>query len=197
MNSSLPAYYENHAHAFFADTVALDLTPLYERFLTYLPAGSAILDAGCGSGRDAKAFLQHGYVVTAFDASPLLAQLATAHTGLSIKVQRFQDLDESERFDGIWACASLLHVPLADLLDVFQRLACALKPGGILYASWKYGHSERQDGDRRFQDMDEANLNTLLMSARCFTTLDVWITSDSRPARAHENWLNALLRRTA
>ncbi len=142
-----------------------------------------ILDAGCGSGRDAKAFLERGYTVSAFDASPVLARLATVHTGLP-------------RFDGIWACASLLHVPLADLPDVFQRLDRALKPGGVLYASWKSGQGERQDGDRRFTDLDEAHLDVLLRAARCFTTLEVWTTVDSRPARAHERWLNALLRRT-
>ncbi|MDQ5908786.1 MAG: hypothetical protein QG599_879 [Pseudomonadota bacterium] len=190
------AYYHAHADRFFAETVALDLTPLYAPFLARLPVGGTILDAGCGSGRDARAFLERGYTVSAFDASPSLARLAAAHTGLPVTVQRFQELDESERFDGIWACASLLHVPLADLPDVLRRLARALKPEGVLYASWKYGQGERQDGNRRFTDLDEAGLDALLQTLSIWTPLTVWTSADRRPDRPDALWLNALLRRT-
>ncbi|HRW67863.1 MAG TPA: class I SAM-dependent methyltransferase [Candidatus Competibacter sp.] len=188
------AYYETYAQAFFEDTVALDLTPLYEPFLARIPAGGAILDAGCGSGRDARAFLERGYSVTAFDASPTLARLAATHTGLPVHVQRVQDLDQRRRFDGIWACASLLHVPSCELPDVLRRLAAALKPGGILYASFKYGQGERERGGRRFTDLDEAGLAALLQVAPYFTVLETWMTADRRPERAAERWLNSVLR---
>jgi SAM-dependent methyltransferase len=193
MNPSSINYYETHAQTFFADTVALDMAPLYARFLERLPPGGSILDAGCGSGRDTRAFLERGYAVTAFDASPTLAQLASAYCGLPVAVLRVQDMAWEARFDGIWACASLLHVPLWELPEVLRRLATALKPGGILYASFKYGRGEREQGGRRFTDLDEAGLAALLHAAPYFTMLETWITADQRPERAAERWLNSLL----
>ena len=194
MDAASIAYYETHAPAFFGDTVALDLTPLYARFLEWLPAGSAILDAGCGSGRDTRAFLESGYTVTAFDASPTLARLASAHCGLPVPVLRVQELDRSARFDGIWACASLLHVPWRELPEVLRRLAVALKPGGVLYASFKYGSGEREHQGRRFTDLDAVGLASLLQAAPYFMILETWMTADRRPERAEERWLNLLLK---
>ncbi|MCB1920522.1 MAG: class I SAM-dependent methyltransferase [Candidatus Competibacteraceae bacterium] len=188
------AYYEAHAQAFFDDTVALDVSPLYEPFLARIPAGGAILDAGCGSGRDTRAFLERGYVVTAFDAAPTLAKRASKHCGIPVPVLRVQDLDGPTSFDGVWACASLLHVPWPELPEVLQRLAVALKPGGILYASFKYGSGEREQEGRRFTDLDEAGLAALLHAAPYFTVLETWITADQRPERAVERWFNLLLK---
>lgn len=186
-------YYQNHAQAFFTETVALDLSPLYARFLAHVPPAAAILDAGCGSGRDSRAFLERGYHVTAFDASSALAELATAHSGLPVQVLRFAELDWRACFDGIWACASLLHVPLEALPDVLRRLALALKPNGILYASFKYGRGEREHGGRRFTDLDETGLTTLLQAAPFFTVRETWTTRDQRPNRTDALWFNTLL----
>jgi SAM-dependent methyltransferase len=120
------------------------MSPLYTRFLYWLPNSGHILDAGCGSGRDAFAFQKRGYQVAAFDASPTLAKFAATYCGLSVQVMRFQEINWLRRFDGIWACASLLHVPAAELPDVLIRMADALKPRGVLYASFKYGQGERE-----------------------------------------------------
>lgn len=188
------AYYEDQAAAFFAETVTVDMAPLYGRFLDQVPAGGHILDAGCGSGRDALAFHRLGYRVSAFEASPRLAELASAHCGLAVDVRRFQEIDWEERFDGIWACASLLHVPLAELPEVFRRLARALKPGGVLYASFKYGSGEREQGGRRFTDLDEPGLAALVEAVPGLVVIETWTTGDRRPGREHERWLNALLR---
>ena len=187
------AYYEEHAQTFFDGTVALDLSPLHQRFLAHLPTGGHILDAGCGSGRDARAFLEQGYTVTAFDAAPALAELASVHCGLPVQVLRLEEIDWQARFDGIWACASLLHLALPELPDVLRRLATALKPGGVLFTSFKQGHGEREYGGRRFTDLDEAGLTALLQTAPCFTMLETWITVDRRPDRADDRWLNTVL----
>jgi 2-polyprenyl-3-methyl-5-hydroxy-6-metoxy-1,4-benzoquinol methylase len=186
-------YYTENAQAFFADTVAVGMDSLYARFLPQIPPGGHILDAGCGSGRDTLAFLHEGYRVTAFDASPTLAALAEHHTGQPVQVRRFQDLAWRREFDGIWACASLLHVPAAELPEVLGRLALALRPGGILYASFKFGRGERDHRGRRFTDLDEAGLRTLLGQVPGLTELETWASEDLRPGRAAEGWLNTLL----
>ncbi len=186
-------YYTENAQAFFADTVAVAMDPLYARFLPHIPAGGHILDAGCGSGRDTRAFLDRGYRVTAFDASPTLATLAGHHTGQPVRVLRLQDLDWTRSFDGIWACASLLHVPTAELPAALRRLVLALRPGGTLYTSFKYGRGEREHQGRRFTDLDQAGLQALLSQVPDLRELETWITEDLRPGRAAERWLNTLL----
>jgi SAM-dependent methyltransferase len=193
MENTTTRYYTENAQAFFADTVAVGMDSLYARFLPHIPPGGHILDAGCGSGRDTLAFLQAGYRVTAFDASPTLAALAEHHTGQPVQVLRFQDLAWLREFDGIWACASLLHVPAPDLPEALGRLAQALRPGGVLYASFKYGHGERDHRGRRFTDLDEAGLRTLLAQVPGLTERETWVTEDLRPGRAAERWLNTLL----
>lgn len=193
MEDTTTRYYTENAQAFFADTVAVSMDSLYARFLPHIPPGGHILDAGCGSGRDTLAFLQKGYRVTAFDASPTLAALAERHTGQPVQVLRFQDLAWRREFDGIWACASLLHVPAADLPEALGRLALALRLGGVLYASFKYGRGEREHRGRNFTDFDEAGLRTLLGKVPDLTERETWTTEDLRPGRAAERWLNTLL----
>ncbi|MEA3642071.1 MAG: class I SAM-dependent methyltransferase [Lamprobacter sp.] len=197
MNSSDPtvAYYDAKAQSFFAATVDVDMSSLYEPFLRELPAGAAILDAGCGSGRDARAFRERGYAVTALEPSAALAALAEEYCGLTVEIRRFQDIDWSGRFDGIWACASLLHVPLAELPQVLRRLAQALRPGGTLYASLKYGRGEREQGGRWFTDLDNAGLEELLSLVPMLKVVKSWTSADRRPDREGERWLNALLSR--
>jgi SAM-dependent methyltransferase len=189
------AYYENRAETYFAETVAVDMAPLYARYLAYVPPGGHILDAGCGSGRDALAFRRLGYSVTAFEASSALAGLASAHCGLPVEVRRFQEDDWQERFDGIWACASLLHVPMAELPEVLRRLGRALKPDGVLYASFKFGAGERAHGGRRFTDLDEAGLAALVEAVTAIAVRKTWVTGDRREGREAERWLNAIVGR--
>nr|WP_093192615.1 class I SAM-dependent methyltransferase [Thiocapsa sp. KS1] len=195
MDDPTLAYYENQAETFFAETVAVDMAPLYARFLARVPPGGHILDAGCGSGRDALAFRRLGYALSAFEASPTLARLASEHCGLPVEVRRFQEVDWLARFDGIWACASLLHVPMAELPEVFGRLGRALKADGVLYVSFKYGARKREHGGRRFTDLDEAGLAALAEPVPALAVIETWVTGDRRPGREGERWLNAIVAR--
>lgn len=193
MDGRTIAYYRKNAETFFADTVAVEMAPLYERFLPRVPEGGHILDAGCGSGRDSRAFMVRGYSVTAFDASPELARLASGHIGQEVLVMRLEEVEWRQTFDGIWACASLLHVPSPVLPEVISRLAEALKPAGIMYVSFKHGRGEREHKGRRFTDLDEPTLSALLARIPGLTPIESWVSGDLRSGRAAEPWLNALL----
>lgn len=187
-------YYQDNAQTFFDGTVNVDMSSLYETFTKHLAPGARVLDAGCGSGRDAKAFLRMGYQVEAFDASPAMVELAREHTGLPVQLMTFADVDWKEEFDGIWCCASLLHVPAVELPEVMRKLAGALKPGGVWYVSFKYGDGEREVDGRRFTDMDEVGLRALLGTVVGIELAEMWVTRDNRPGR-DERWVNGVLRK--
>ena len=190
----LTDYYDQNAYLFFSNTVGVDMSPLYDRFLASVPAGSRVLDAGCGSGRDAKAFASRGFEVVAFDASPELARLASVHCGFDVATRTFDDVDDVDAYDGIWCCASLLHVPRAALEPTIGRLWRALRPGGTLYASFKQGQGERVHEGRRFTDLEEQELRELLLGMPGIDAVETWVTRDRRPER-QEHWVNALARR--
>ncbi|MBO2915637.1 class I SAM-dependent methyltransferase [Enterobacter sichuanensis] len=185
-------YYQNHAQDFFDGTVNVDMTSLYEAFTQHLPHGARVLDAGCGSGRDAKAFHGMGYEVDAFDASSAMVTLAKQHTGLPVQLMTFSEIDGKAQYDGIWCCASLLHVPSSELPAVMQKLADALKPGGVWYVSFKYGNGERVQGERRFTDLDEEGLRMGISNITDVAITSLWVTKDYRHERS-ERWLNGIL----
>ncbi len=188
------SYYHLNAQEYFDNTVNLDLSSIHTRFLAHVLRGGFILDAGCGSGRDGKSFLEAGYKLQAFDASPAMVFLAEKYLNQKVDLLRFEDLDYKDQFDGIWACASLLHVPRASLNEVFRKLHRSLKNEGVVYVSFKYGNSEVESGGRRFTNMNERSLSLMLKEIRLFTEIEVWTSSDCRPGKAGDNWLNAILK---
>ena len=194
MNQTLNYYTENAAD-FAAGTVNVDFSATQERFLSMLPAGASILDFGCGSGRDTKAFLARGYRVTAVDGSPELCRIASAYTGIPVRQMLFAELGDVNAYDGIWACASILHVPSAELPDVFRRMITALKPGGIIYTSFKYGTFEGERNGRLFTDFTEETFAAFLKQFPELTIEEQWISADVRPGRSNEKWLNVILRK--
>ncbi|HWL69445.1 MAG TPA: class I SAM-dependent methyltransferase [Geminicoccus sp.] len=187
------AFYDRNAERFATDTGGLDLSPLYECFLRYVPLGGRILDAGCGVGRDALAFAGRGYSVVAFDASAEMVRLAEERVAGRAEVlqMRFEDAAWREEFDGIWACASLLHVPSAAFSDAAARLAGALRPGGAWHMSFKLGWGERTTKGRLFVDHTEETLRTALAGVP-IELREVWTSEDTRPGRRGERWLNVV-----
>ncbi|OEC98075.1 MULTISPECIES: class I SAM-dependent methyltransferase [unclassified Rhizobium] len=128
-----------------------------DAFLATLPAGAAILELGCGAGQDAAYMFSHGFDVTPTDRSAQLAREAEKRLGKPVRVMRFEDLDATEIFDGIWAEASLLHVPRSALPDIFDRILRALKSGGIFHASFKAGEAEGHDKFGRYYNYPSAS----------------------------------------
>jgi 2-polyprenyl-3-methyl-5-hydroxy-6-metoxy-1,4-benzoquinol methylase len=102
-------YYNENAESFINGTVAVDFEKTQKKFLEKLPSGAYILDFGCGSGRDTKYFLEHGYKVDAIDGSDELVRYASEYTGIKVRKMLFQELDVNGLYDGIWACSSILH----------------------------------------------------------------------------------------
>ncbi len=186
-------YYNQHADSFVEGTLSVDMQPLYQRFLPLLAAGAHIVDAGCGSGRDSLYFHQQGFRVTAFDASAELALRAERLLGQPVQLCRFEQFVAPVPVDAIWACASLLHVPRAELDAVMAHLCQQLADGGLLYCSFKYGVDETERDGRAFTQLDEAGLHALITPLP-LSEVETWLTADRRPGREQERWRNAIVR---
>ena len=189
------SYYDQNADAFIQGTQNADMTQQYRLFLKYVPQGGKVLDLGCGSGRDSAYFASLGFQVTAVDGSEELCKRVRTNYGIDAQCVRFEELSFEEAFDAVWACASLLHVPKAAMPQVLARVSAALKPGGILYASFKYGREERVENGRFFNDYTEADLDTLLTPENRLSLLEYRITTDVRPDRSDQRWLNYIAKK--
>jgi SAM-dependent methyltransferase len=193
--SGTVAYYDQNAARYFSETVRIDMAALYGPFLPLIPPGGRILDAGCGSGRDSLYFLQHGYDVEAFDASGEMCRLASGLIGRIVLQTDFEEVDSVSEFDGIWACASLLHVRRECIDAVLERLCRALRPGGVMFVSFKFRNDEWVQDGRFFNGYDEGSFQELLERHPSLGILSSWVSDDARPERKREKWLNALWRR--
>ena len=128
------------------------------------------------------------------DGCAELCDYTHKRVGCPVRCLRFEKLDYEDAFDGVFACASLLHVRKDDLPAALRLVRRALRSGGVLYASFKYGETEREQNGRVFSDFTETSLRALLDEAGGFREISLWTTSDARPDRADERWLNALYR---
>lgn len=187
-------YYNKNANEFFEATVDADMTDNYKPFLSCMPQGGKILDAGCGSGRDSHAFLAKGYDVTAMDGSIEMCRLAGEYIGQEVVHMQFQEIDFAPIFDGIWACASLLHVPSLELERVLGKLLKGLKEEGVLYASFKYGDFEGERNGRYFCDLDETKAKEVFTRVG-YKVTNMWMTGDVREGRGDEKWINILAKK--
>ena len=188
-------YYDQHAKAYVDSTRDVEFSQTQERFLQDFEPGAWILDFGCGSGRDTKYFRNRGFRVEAVDGSAEFVRIASEYTGINVRRMLFQDLDEVERYDGIWACSSILHLPCAELEVVLGKMARALRRRGIVYTSFKYGTEEGERSGRYFTNMTEAKMAGLLERIPVYDVEEMWVTFDVRPGRGDERWLNMILRK--
>ena len=154
-----------------------------------------ILDFGCGSGRDAKAFAEAGRIVEALDGSQELCRIASEYLGMDVRNMMFQDFEETEAYDGLWACASILHLTYEEIMDVMKRIHGALKPQGVFYTTFKYGTFEGERDGRYYTDFEEKKMERLLAELNCFALERMWLTGDALPGRHEGQWINVILRR--
>jgi SAM-dependent methyltransferase len=190
-------YYEQNAEDFYNRTVGVDLGQVYDKFLEHIPDNGHILDAGCGSGRDSLYFLQQGYRVTAFDAAPQMVELSSQLIDQPVLCAKFQEIDFTAEFDGIWACASLLHVSRSNIKQVFSQLIDALVAGGVIYASFKHGNREVTRNGRFFNYYDQTSFNELIAQLEGVSVINTWQTLDARKERTDQSWFNVLIQKNS
>lgn len=188
-------FYNDNAEEFFNNTVNADMSATYNIFEdNLLEKNGEILDLGCGSGRDAKHFLDSGFSVTALDLSPILAKKASQFIGQDVIVADMKDLNFQDRFIGIWACASLLHLSENEVLETIKRCHKALKKDGVLYASFKYGENSYEKDGRSFTCFTRDKFLNLIEGLD-FYYHATFETGDVRPGRENEKWLNVILKK--
>lgn len=195
MKNNTLNYYNINANSFVSSTLSVDFTQTQDRFLRLLPSAAAILDFGCGSGRDTKYFLDAGMQVDATDGSEELCRLASEYTGIPVRQMLFEELDAKAQYDGIWACSSILHLSQESLKDVLKKMIAALKENGIIYTSFKYGTFEGERNGRFFTDFTEETFREFVADVDGIRIEEMWITGDVRPGRGDERWLNLILRK--
>lgn len=184
-------FYNRHSEEYSEKTFGADLSVLREDFLSCLPLSGSILDLGCGSGRDAYAFSERGYSVTAVDGSEGMCEAARKNTGLEVIRKNFSELDYAGEFDGVWASCSLLHVPSAELPEILGKIDRALKPNGIFYCSFKKGDFEGEREERYYTDMTVGRLTDLVCD-NGFLPIRTWESPE--PGRDLV-WVNSLSRK--
>jgi SAM-dependent methyltransferase len=188
-------YYDKHAARYFEQTVDINLQGLWDLFTEQVPEGGSILDLGCGSGRDSAYFISCGYDVTAMDASKEMCDLASIHIGQDVLNLSFADMDFNEVFDGIWACASLLHVPGDEIDNIFTKVVNSLKKNGVLFMSFRYGDFEGRRNGRYYRDYRTRTLKDLILKQETLEIIEIGKCQDTR-AVADTEWIYALVRRT-
>lgn len=188
-------YYNEHAEEYINGTISADMSELIKKFTSQLKPGAHILDAGSGAGRDTKTFLELGYKVSAFDASEEMVRKSSEYSGITTRLLKFEELDYNEEFDGIWACASLLHVRKEDSELVFRKLFRALKSDGVLFVSYKESESDYEKDGRYFNCYNYDSFHSFLSKINLFSIIEEYTTFDVRENRKDERWLNCLLKK--
>lgn len=184
-------YYNSYAREFQESIRTANMNEACDRFLSYFTKTAYILDLGCGTGRDSRYFRNCGNLVLPVDASIEMCKIASDVSGVTARMLKFENLDYNEEFDGIWACASLLHVPSSDIKDVLVKIKRALKSGGYFYFSVKYGDYEGEREGRYYTDYTEARVEALFAAIPSFKKVDMWVTDDARPER-NDRWINCI-----
>ncbi len=184
-------YYDSDPEGYSGRTLNAEIPSALYCFLRLVPSGGRILDLGCGSGRDTLAIRAPGFSVVPVDGSPGMCRVAAENTGSEVRNVLFSELDYKEEFDGVWACASLLHVPSRDLRHILGLVRDSLVPGGTMCMSFKEGTFEGVRDGRYYTDMTPGSLIELAESAG-FVTVEVFTETE---ASRGVPWVSAIIRK--
>ncbi|MDU9027641.1 class I SAM-dependent DNA methyltransferase [Pseudomonas mediterranea] len=188
-------YYDSVCDEYDKFSSSIDMQAQWEVFERKLPLGSKILDLGCGTGRDIQYFLSKGYNVEGLEPSVAMANIARLKTGAKIINLAAEQMDFAGEFDGVWACASLIHIPKSALVATLPKIARALKFGGYFYLSLKQGVGEARNNDGRFfsfYEMDE--ILELLLNVNQLEGVEHWLSKDLA-GRSDTQWINVLVKK--
>ena len=186
-------YYNKNSEEYFNSTLNVNMTNTYKAFLKLVPKGGKILDLGCGSGRDSMNFMKLGYEVTSVDGAKKLAKRASVLLGKEVIVSTFEELELKEKFHGIWACASLLHIKREDLKIVLNNLYNNLDDNGVFYMSFKYGEKEYvDDKNRYFNCFTDESIISFINENTKYNILGLYITEDKLGRVNEVKWVNLI-----
>jgi SAM-dependent methyltransferase len=190
-------HYNQHAEDFWEGTRGHDVSQNIEALLQAIEAAPplAILDFGCGPGRDLKVFAGLGHRATGLEGAERLAEMARAHSGAEVWQQDFLKLDLPERhFDGVYANAALFHVPGQELPRVLLELHATLKPRGVLFTSNPHGRNEEGWNRGRYGAYHDLETWTRFMLAAGFLEHAHYYRPHGLP-REQQPWLASVWRR--
>ncbi|MDP3669472.1 MAG: class I SAM-dependent methyltransferase [Telluria sp.] len=190
-------YYERHAQQFFAGTIDHDVSQNIAALLEAIEGQPpfTILDLGCGPGRDLKTFSALGHRAIGVDGSARFAEMARAYSGCEVWQQDFVHLDlPGALFDGVFANASLFHVPSRALPKVLGDLYAALKPGGVLFSSNPRGHNEEGWNAQRYGSYYDFDTWQKFLTEAGFVPLHHYYRPPNLP-REQQSWLASLWRK--
>ena len=188
-------FYNQHAKEYFFQTVKADLSATYKKFLPFIKKEGLILDLGCGSGRDSYYFKQNGYQIVAVDGSKELATQASLLLGQPVLNQLFEDIQFNEEFDGVWACASLLHVSAKELPSILIKIRESLKKEGVFYISVKEGERRGVEDGRFFQYYSPSQFHHLISQCGGLKIETAWSHTELRDEGNKVVWLNVIGRK--
>ena len=186
-------FYNNNSKSYIESTLSVDMSHLYKDFLKHIPKGGHILDLGCGSGRDSLEFIKQGYNITAVDGAKELSIAASKIIGQEVICSKFEELKLTEKFHGIWACASLLHINKRDLIQVIKNISSNLEHNGVFYISFKYGEDEYIDEKGRyFNCYTEETFKEMIAQVSNLEIQNIYKSGDTLGGRNNLQWLNII-----
>ena len=186
------SWYRDNAIQYAEETRnSLVLDALWE-FLSRMKEGGTILDYGSGSGRDSAYFINKGFSVDSLDGSAEMKAQAERLFGIKVKLASFLSLEEKDKYDGIWAQASILHLEEHDLRVALTLIERALKRDGVFYSSFRKGEEDGYENGRWYTNMTERRFLSFL-PAKLYVE-KIWESQDVRP-RVNRTWLSIICRK--
>lgn len=187
-------FYNKNAKEYFEQTIVGKLEENYTKFLSRIPEKSYILDFGCGSGRDSKYFIEKGYKVKAIDGSIEMCKLAKEYIRQDVECMLFEELDEENKYDAIWACSSILHVEKEKLPDILIKMTRALKDKGIIFTAFKKGEEEVIKEGKYYNFITKEEMQNIIDKNNIdLKIIDYFETLPSTKRKADAIWSNYIL----